>query len=434
MKAFRLPSAELDSQVLVISIMTLVIMLGSSVISPVLPLLAQEFGVSYSGAGALVSAFAVGRIPFDFIGGALVDRMSPRLVASGGAAIVTISAMLSAWATDFHSLLWYRLISGIGSALFVITAMAVLARTVAPQRMGQAMGFYQGMLLLGVSFGPSVGGLAATLGKSLRAPFWAMAGLSFAVTLMCFRWVTEFPPAASGPHSSRDHRLAFRSILPTLLRDHTFRFVCVLTFLTFASRSGMMQNLMPLFAREEFGLHETGIGGIQSLCSLANFLVLWHAGRLLDRVGRRRVILPCLWATVLVVLLFPWATSVSRLAGASAAFGIVAGYLGPAPAAIIADIAPRGAAGAVIGLYRMCGDVGLLLGPISIGWVAERFSFALAFVTIAACTALVAVMGIWSRETLGEQEAQIEPRRLAEETVSAPGSLSLARERQGEGE
>src|SRR5688572_12791544 len=100
--------ADFSPQVVVVSLMTLVIMMGSSVISPVLPLIAQEFGVSYTGAGALVSAFALGRIPFDFIGGALVDRFSPRWIATGGAAVVALSAGLSAIAHDFHVLLFYR--------------------------------------------------------------------------------------------------------------------------------------------------------------------------------------------------------------------------------------------------------------------------------------------------------------------------------------
>src|SRR5262245_64753737 len=113
MTFFRRLVTDLDPQVLIISLMTLVIMLGSSVISPVLPLVAQEFGVSYAGAGALVSAFALGRIPFDFIGGTLVDRVSPRLVASGGAAIVTLSAALSIWASDFHAIIWLLIIGGV---------------------------------------------------------------------------------------------------------------------------------------------------------------------------------------------------------------------------------------------------------------------------------------------------------------------------------
>jgi MFS family permease len=419
MTLFRRLMAELDSQVLLISLMTLVIMLGSSVISPVLPLLAQEFGISYAGAGALVSAFAVGRIPFDFIGGALVDRLSPRVVAGGGAALVTLSALLSVFAQSYPALLWYRLIGGVGSALFVITAMALLARTVAPQRMGRAMSFYQSMLLLGVSFGPTVGGLSASLFNTLRAPFWVMTVLSFAVTLMCFRWITEFSAPLPDPHPSSAGRTSARTTLTRLWQDHTFRFVCILTFLLFATRSGMTQNLMPFFAQKEMALSEAGIGLMQSLGSLANLCVLWHAGILLDRVGRRRVTLPSLWVTVLVILWFPWATTVARLAVASAAFGVVAGYLGPAPAAIIADITPKGATGAVMGWYRMCGDIGLLLGPITVGWAATHLGFSTTFVFIAGSTALVALMGIRTRETLTSHDMKAEAATAAIEEASS---------------
>ncbi len=415
--------ADLDSQVLLISVMTLVIMMGSSVISPVLPLLAQEFGVSYAGAGALVSVFAIGRIPFDFIGGTLVDRVSPRLIAGGGAALVTLSALLSAIAQSFSALLWYRLIGGVGSALFTITAMAFLVRTVAPQRMGQAMSFYQSMLLLGVSVGPSVGGLSAHLFHNLHAPFWAMAILSLAVTVMCFRWISDFPAPPATSHAVASSRTSTKTVVGHLLQDRTFLFVCVLTVLIFAMRSGLMLNLMPLFAQTTIGLGETGIGIVQSFSSLANFLVVWHAGRLLDRVGRRRVTLPSLWATALVVLLFPGATTPLSLVSASVAFGVVIGYLGPAPAAIIADITPKETAGTVMGLYRMAGDIGLLLGPIAVGWAAGHVGFGAAFAAVAGCTALVALMGLGIRETLIFQEGKIET-APTERLPSATSSLS----------
>lgn len=391
-------TVDLDPQVVIISLMTLVVMLGSSVISPVLPLIAQEFGVSYAGAGALVAAFALGRIPFDFIGGAAVDRWSPRLIACGGAAIVGISAALSAIAKSFTALLWYRLLGGIGSALFTITAMAFLARTVAPQRMGQAMGFYQSMLLIGVSIGPGVGGLAASFFHDLRAPFWAMAVLSLLVAIVGMWWIGEFPPVTARESAARQD--SARKVLSQLLRDWTFVFACVLTFLLFGIRSGISLNLMPLFAQEHIGLGESGIGLTQSLCSLANFCVIWHAGRLLDGVGRRWVTLVSLWATVLTILLYPWATSYVRLAIVSIVFGAAIGYLGPAPAAVIADLTPPGKAGTVMGVYRGAGDTGLLLGPVFAGWLAGHLGFDLAFVVMAGLTALVALMGIGTRETL----------------------------------
>jgi len=391
-------TADFDPQVVIVSLMTLVIMLGSSVISPVLPLIAQEFGVSYAGAGMLVAAFAVGRIPFDFIGGAAVDRFSPRLIACGGAAIVAISAALSAVAKSFAALLWYRLLGGIGSALFTITAMTFLVRTVAPQRMGQAMGFYQSMLLVGVSIGPGVGGLAASAFHDLRAPFWAMAVLSLSVAVVGVWWIGEFPALTGrGPAESPSSN---REAVSRLLRDWTFVFACVLTLLLFGIRSGISLNLMPLFAQEKIGLGEAGIGLTQSLCSLANFCVIWHAGRLLDGVGRRWVTLVSLWATVLSILLFPWATTYARLVIASLAFGAAIGYLGPAPAAMIADLTPPGRAGTVMGLYRGAGDTGLLIGPIFAGWLAGHLGFDFAFLVTAGCTALVALMGIGTRETL----------------------------------
>lgn len=391
--------ADLNPQVIVVSLMTLVIMMGSSVISPVLPLVAQEFGASYVGAGALISAFALGRIPFDFIGGALVDRFNPRWIAAGGAAVVAISAWLSAVAQDFHILLFYRFIGGVGSALFTITAMACLARTVAPQRMGQAMGFYQSMLLIGVSFGPSVGGVAASFFQSLRAPFWAMAVLSLAVALMSYRWIGEFS-ATTVPPSALKNSTGARSALRQLSRDFTFVFICCVTLLLFGIRSGVMLNLMPLFAQETLGLGETGIGVAQSLCSLANFCVVWHAGRLLDHAGRRRALLGSLWASALSVLCFPWATTAWLLALAAILFGAAIGYVGPAPAAVIADLTPPGAAGKVMGVYRGAGDMGLLLGPVAVGWTASHLGFNAAFIVVAACTALVALIGVGMRETL----------------------------------
>ena len=87
---------------------------------------------------------------------------------------------------------------------------------------------------------------------------------------------------------------------------------------------------------------------------------------------------------------------------------MTAGYLGPAPAAVIADIAPKGSTGAVMGFYRMCGDIGLLLGPISVGWAAERLGFALTFALAAGVTAFVALLGIGARETLHTQEISVE--------------------------
>ena len=57
----------------------------------------------------------------------------------------------------------------------------------------------------------------------------------------------------------------------------------------------------------------------------------------------------------------------------------------------------------------MCGDIGLLLGPISFGWAAGRLGFTSAFAVAAGATALVALLGVGSRETLHVHETSLTP-------------------------
>jgi MFS family permease len=94
------------------------------------------------------------------------------------------------------------------------------------------------------------------------------------------------------------------------------------------------------------------------------------------------------------------ATTFWLLVSVAILFGAAIGYVGPAPAAVIADLTPPGVAGKVMGVYRGAGDTGLLLGPIIVGWVASHLGFHAAFIAVAACTAFVAIVGIGMRETL----------------------------------
>ncbi len=53
-------------------------MTGLTLVAPILPLYAREFGVSRTAAGALISAFAIARLIFDVIGGIASDRVGSK--------------------------------------------------------------------------------------------------------------------------------------------------------------------------------------------------------------------------------------------------------------------------------------------------------------------------------------------------------------------
>jgi MFS family permease len=397
---FEATTAGLDRQVILLSATSLVIMLGSSIISPVLPLYAREFGVSYAGAGVLISAFAAGRLAFDYVGGTLADRLSPRLLTAAGALITALSAFLCARATSFSWLVCYRVVEGLGSAFYVITIMALFARTVGAEQMGKAMGFYQSMILLGVSFGPTIGGVVAEL-WGLRAPFYVMAAFGLTVAALSWSLVTN---EVRAPHEQRSARPPI-AVVARHVFSRSFLYVLVLTFYVFAVRGGARANLIPLFGGERGGLSESQIGIVLSASAFANFAVLWHAGALLDRRGRQRVALPTLAVTALVCFGFAASPGFLNLLVMSTGLGITLGYLAPAPAAMVADLTSRDMLGAVIGVYRMAGDVGLLVGPVALGALATAFGFEAAFFAAGACALLTLALGAGIPETLRSREA-----------------------------
>jgi MFS family permease len=398
----RASTMGLDRQVTLLSATSLVIMLGSSIISPVLPLYAREFDVNYAGAGLLVSSFAAGRLAFDYVGGALADRVSPRLLTTAGAAVTAVSAFLCARATSFAWLVGYRVIEGVGSAFYVITIMALFARTVRAEQMGKAMGFYQSMILLGVSFGPTIGGVVAEI-WGLRAPFYVMAAFGLIVAGLTWGLVTSEVRAQHETPIARPPLAA----VARHVSSRTFLYILLLTFYVFSVRAGARSNLIPLFGGERGGLGESAIGIILSASAFANFMVLWHAGALLDRRGRQRIVLPTLAATALCCFGFARSSGFANLLVVSTGLGVALGYLAPAPAAMVADLTSREMLGAVIGVYRMAGDLGLLLGPVALGALATRFGFETAFVIAGLFALGTLALGLGIPETLGSDRRMV---------------------------
>jgi MFS family permease len=276
------------------------------------------------------------------------------------------------------------------------------------------MGFYQSMILLGVSFGPTIGGVVAEI-WGLRAPFFVMAGFGLLVAVLTWQLVTS---EVRAPHEKAIVRPPLAAVARHVT-SRTFIYILLLTFFVFAVRAGARSNLIPLFGGERGGLRASAIGVILSASAFANFVVLWHAGSLIDRRGRQRVALPTLAVTALVCFGFAWSPGFANLLLMSTALGVSLGYLAPAPAAMTADVTQREMLGAVIGVYRMAGDLGLLLGPVALGALATRFGFETAFAVAGLFALGTLAFGVSVAETLGARSASDRVALTAVDTASA---------------
>jgi MFS family permease len=133
------------------------------------------------------------------------------------------------------------------------------------------------------------------------------------------------------------------------------------------------------------------------------FTVLYPAGIAADRFGRKHVLIPSL--TGLAIM-----TAVLGLASGPVAFGILLGLLGfmsgsaaPLPATLLSDVSPDEGSGTAVGVFRFCGDLGFVFGPLVAGVTASALGFQGAFAVCALPVVVALILVIRTPETLRRQ-------------------------------
>jgi len=371
-------------------------MTGIALVAPILPLYAREFGVSRTAAGVLISSFAVARLALDPVGGVAVDRFGARRIMVGGGLVLAASSVLAALAPSYGILVVARMLEGFGSAAFAVAAQQTIIVRSPQGRLAREIAFFQTGLLGGVAVGPFIGGRAAELGD-FSTPFWIYAGMGLIVAAIAWRFVDDIEPSG---RTTRELWGATR----TILRSPAFQALLFVAFAVFVMRAGARVTLIPLYASEELGLSESEIGDVLAISAVVTVLILNPAGWLIDKVGRRPILVGGLLATAATVVLYGQASSYGGLLAVSVLFGLAAGTMGIVPPTLAGDLAPEGAEGAAVGVYRMAGDLGLIAGPVLLGSIADRGNFALGFnvsaaLLIAAAFVALAVGGRRERRT-----------------------------------
>lgn len=129
--------------------------------------------------------------------GALADRAGHRAVYLAGLTFFTGSAIIAATATTLPHLLVGRGLQGIGAALLLAAAPALIVATLPPEQRGRALGYVGAAQALGQIAGPIVGGLLVDLfGWAAIFAIRVPVGL----ILLTLSWLLL--PAATTPRST----------------------------------------------------------------------------------------------------------------------------------------------------------------------------------------------------------------------------------------
>jgi len=349
--------------ILNLSLVSGFVILGVTIISPILPQYALSFSIPVALVGWAISGFALARLVTDIPAGFLADRFGRKRIMVSGLVLIILSSIAAGAADTYVWLIIARIVGGIGSALYMTAATIWVVQVSAGESRGRYMSLYTGLVFAGTAFGPTIGGYTAAR-FGLSAPFFAYAvfGLAGLIATLPLK-----EPAGSSQAAGSKMRM--KDIL-SILSNRSFMLVNCAVLALFFLRTGVRGTLVPLYASLNLGLSEDRIGILLTVAAIGTAVSTFPSGWLSDKVGRKIPMMACLFLSGVAALLIPSQESLAGLMGIMAFYGVATGLQGSI-AAWPADVAAKDRLGTSMGVYRVMGDIGMVLGPITASYVAD---------------------------------------------------------------
>jgi MFS family permease len=337
---------------------------------------------------------------FRIFSGWLSDRIGKRkFLAVVGYTISTVAKPFMYLASTWGVVLGVRFSDRVGKGIRTAPRDALIADSVSPEERGKGFGLHRVMDTLGAVLGLGIAAIViyfvqgGGLQLSSKTYQWlVLIGIVPAVlaVVILVRFVKERerkPPPSSIP------RPGFSLTKLAAGFDTRFKvFLAVMALFTLGNSS----DFFVILRAQNLGSSVFHIALMLVLFNAAYAAIALPAGKLSDRLGRRRVIAMGWGVYALVYLGFALATNLWQVWLLFACYGIYYGVVEGVARAFVADLVPAEKRGTAYGLYH--GVVGLTLIPASLiaGWMWQAYNPSAPFFFGAglACAATIGMMAL----------------------------------------
>jgi MFS family permease len=371
---------------LLVSAVVLVDTMFFAAVAPLLPHYSDELDLSKTAAGVLTAAYPAGTFAGALPAGWLAARWGVKPTLLAGLTLLGCTSLVFGFANHILLLDAARFVQGIGGACMWAAGMAWLVSAAPPERRGELIGSALAAAIVGVLFGPVLGGAATVVGPEV-----VFSGVSVvAIGLAVWAWTTPGVPPEPSPG------------LPALLRSLR-RPAVLLGFWLFtlpALYSGTIEVLAPL-RLDDLGASGAAIGAIFLITAAVEAVLSPLAGRLSDRRGRLAPIRVGLAAAVVMAVLLPLPQAAIVMGGAILlAFASLGTFWAPAMALLSDASEDAGLDQALaFSISNLAWAIGHVIGSGAGAALADATSDTVPYglLGVACAATLLALMGSWAR-------------------------------------
>ncbi|WP_456477840.1 MFS transporter [Geoglobus ahangari] len=334
------------------SLVLFTLTIGVGIISPILPVIAENMGATGVTIGLIFSAFSLSRLAFLPLFGHLSDRYGRRPMIVTGLSLYAILALLYGAARTPEQLIAVRLFHGMSSAMVMPVILAMVASASPQGQEGRYMGVANRSIFLGMSFGPLIGG-ALSDAFSFRLAFASMSLMSLVSLILV---ILNLPEVGSPERGERRRGTFNRNVI----------FAIIYRVLNSTGRGSVM-TFLPVYGYL-IGLSYTQIGLLIFTNLLVSGILQPYAGVFSDRRG---FVLPVVASTVMSALILYAITMTDKfvlLAILTTLLGFTSALALPAVSGLIAvEGKESGNLGGLMGYFSASKSLGRAVGPLIAG-------------------------------------------------------------------
>ncbi|MFM1655820.1 MFS transporter [Brevibacillus sp. B_LB10_24] len=332
------------------------------VVSGILNYIAEDLHISLALAGQLITAYSLAFAVATPIIVSLTSRMGRRKLLIGSLIFFLLGSLISFMSTNIYTLLLSRVILGVSSGVYLVTAFGAAAKLVPAEKLGSAiativLGFSSAMIL-GVPFG-----IAVTNWLHWQAIFVLLGLFGLLVLFALFRLLPEI--AGDQPVSFRQQWKVLGSIAITSG-----------LFLTFFRESGnsVLFTFLTPFMQDVLHINASKISLIMLVFGIFGAIGSRLGGYGVDRWGAARIITVSLFVHTAALALLPLFSNTAFIGFIAIAFIVLSMFAaGPAIQSYFIQQAPQ-SSNLVLSLNTSIIHLGLAAGAGAGGFMVNTAS------------------------------------------------------------
>jgi MFS family permease len=351
------------SNIVLLGLVSLFIDMSTEMVYPLIPLfLTTTLGATPAIVGIIEglaeSTAALLKVFSGYIGDIRQNKKKLTLIGYSASLVYKVLLIL---ATSWVGVLVARIVDRTGKGIRVAPRDALVAQSSSRKKLGSSFGLHKMLDMAGSAAGAGLALLFTVLGFTYQTAFF-YAIIPAVIGILIIPAIRENKEAPAG-----GERLSLKGLR---LDSRLWQYLAVI----FLFCLGNSSNAFLLLKAQSRGFSVPQVMLLYLIFNTSASLLAFPAGKLSDRIGRSRVLVPGYLVYGLVYIGFAVLSSQVSVALLFLAYGAFTALTSGAERAFIAEASPPQFRGTVLGLYGMLQGVALLLASIIAGVLWDTVS------------------------------------------------------------